>query len=291
MKVLKALFEEPQSISQNPGTMSTQNGNALGATAPAAAHTLDFVDSDSGLLSRQSPFFESPSDQMNVSPVPDASTTARSIQSGLTTAPASPPSESATPDESEATAIAPYGTRSRQRIGGSRPNYAEDKDVDMEPDMNGIYTKAISAGKSGGAIDGSPSETPLDALTRRGFSAVNGIPRSATGNEQVPKDSIPGTSTFAANPITSTTSKKRKQPGAGATTTSVTSHTVPARPKGAAGTNPRLQPETNMMTFERCGGYLNADGQLKADDGTAISINGEACSPFQNIRLLIFMAA
>lgn len=31
-----------------------------------------------------------------------------------------------------------------------------------------------------------------------------------------------------------------------------------------------------MMTFERCGGYLNTYKQLKADDGTLISVNGKS---------------
>lgn len=278
MKVETALLDVAENISHNSRTMSAQDGHGLGAPTPAATYLLGAVDNALTSASHQLPFLESRSDQINLSPAPDTLTAARSVQSGLTTAPASPPSKSATPDDAEATAAAPYGTRSRQRTSGSRPNYAEDKDVDMDTEMNGTHAKAMVAHGSGVIEESYSLGTSWEAPTRRGFSAVNGTPKSASGNAQVPKDSIPGTSTFAANPTTTTSSKKRKQPGASVTTTTVTSHSVPARPKGSAGSSSRLQPETNMMTFERCGGYLNATKQLKADDGTAISVNGETSS-------------
>jgi hypothetical protein len=252
--------------------MSAQDGNHLSPPAPAAVHISGLAENASTPASRQSPFVESRSDLTNFSPAPEALIPARSTQSGLTTAPASPLSESATPDDSEAAAAAPYGTRSRQRASGSRPNYAEDKDVDMDIEMNGMHSKAALARKSGTVSD--QMEESWEGASRRGFSAINGVPKTATGNAQVLRESIPGTSTFAANP-TPTTSKKRKQPGSSASTTTSTPHSIAARPKGSGGTNGRLQPETNMMSFDRCGGYLNANGQLKADDGTVISVNGE----------------
>ena len=212
---------------------------------------------------------------MNRPTTPDVVTVATSNHSGLTSAPASPPSKSATPDGLVVAAAAPYGTRSRQRTGGSRPNYAEDKDTEMDMELNGMHAKAMPTRKSGGLAESYSVEMLSEAPSRRGFSAVNGVPKPASGNAQAPKDSIPGTSSFVANPITVTTSKKRKQPGSNTTTTFVASNSVPARPKGAAGTNSRVQPETNMMTFEHCGGYLNANRQLQADDGTIISVNGE----------------
>ncbi len=262
------------------GTMSVQNGNHLALPVPAAAHLLDSLENGSNLPSSQSPSHESRSDQTNLSPAPDAVMAATSVQSGLTSAPASPPSKSATPDDLESAAGAPYGTRSRQRTGGSRPNYAEDKDVDMDGEMNGIHAKAILARKSGSLAESYPAETLSDTTTRRGFSAVNGVPKPASANAQVPRDSLPGMSSFAANPAPITASKKRKQPGSSTTMTARTSHCVSAKPKGSAGTSARFQPETNMMTFERCGGYLDANRQLKADDGTAMSVNGETFRPF-----------
>lgn len=272
----------PESDLSKRRIMSAQDGNDLGAPPPAAAQLLGSVDNGSNSVSRQSPFVGSRSDELNLSPATDAVMAAPSIQSGLTSAPTSPPSEAATPDELDAVAAAPYGTRSRQRTGGSRPNYAEDKDTEMDTEMNGTHTKALPARKSGGFAESYPVEALLDAPSRRGFSAVNGVPRPASSNAQAPKDSIPGTSTFAANPTTTTTSKKRKQPGSSTTAAAVTSHSVPARPKGTAGTASRLQPETNMMTFERCGGFLGADRQLAADDGTVISVNGKTLGLSRN---------
>jgi BAH domain len=267
--------------------MSAPDDSENAAPASAAAHLLGSVDNASTPASRQSPFPESRSDHMDCSPAPDTLIAAPSIQSGLTSAPASPPSESATPDESEAKAAAPYGTRSRQRTGGSRPNYAEDKDADMDTEMNGTHTKAMPAERSSALLESSPSEALWEASSRRGFSAVNGVSKSAAGNGQIPKESIPGTSTFAANPTNTATSKKRKQPGTSITTATPSSQSVPARPKGTTGSHSRHQPETNMMTFERCGAYLNASRQLKADDGTVLSVNGEILSLSHNWVLLI----
>jgi hypothetical protein len=256
--------------------MSGQNGPHLAPPALSAAHLLDSTENSSSPASRQSPLPGSRSDLTELSPVPDAIVSTRSTQSGFTTAPASPPSQFGTPDETEATAGAPYGTRSRQRTGAPRPNYAEDKDLDMDVETNGAHTKPTGARRSGAATSSYHSETDRGSAppTRRGFTAVNGVVNSSSGQSPAPKDSIPGTSTFAANPSTSTASKKRKQPGSSATPTTVSNHYVATRPKGQGWVNGRFQPESNMMAFERCGGYLNAEGQLKADDGTAISING-----------------
>ena len=260
--------------------MSAQDGNHLSPPVPAAAHVSGSAENSSTPASRQSPFPESRSDQMSFSPAPEALMAARSIQSGLTSAPASSPSESATPDESEGAAAAPYGFRSRQRNSGSRPNYAEDKDADVDIEMNGMHTKAAAARRSGAASY--QVEELWEGSTRRGFSAINGVPKSVPGNPQVPRDSIPGTSTFAANPTTTTTSRKRKHPGSSTTMTTSATHSLAPRPKGSGGANGRLQPETNMMTFDRCGGYLNANRQLKADDGTVLSANGKEALQFQD---------
>jgi BAH domain len=262
-------------IPRNLQTMSPEDGDGLGAPPSAAAHLLGPVDNSTTTASHQSHSLKPRGDEMTVSPAPDALLAATSVRSALTSAPDSSPSESATPDDSEAATTAPYGTRSRQRTGGSRPNYAEDKDTDMDTEMNGAHPKAATARKSGSLAESYPMESSWETPTRRGFSAVNGVTKSAAVDLQVPKDSIPGTSTFAANPTTSTTSKKRKQPGSNTTTASVSSHSVPTRPKGNGGANSKIQPETNMLTFERCGGHLNAHRQLKADDGTAISVNGK----------------
>lgn len=257
--------------------MSARDGGDLGA-----AHLLTSVGTAVTPASRHSPFLDSRSDQMNLSPEPDVLIPPRSLPSALTTAPASSTSESATAEESETTIAAPYGTRSRQRTDGSRPNYAEDKDTEVDTEMNGTNSKAISARKNGGVIESLPTETLWEVPTRRGFSAINGVTKSATVNGQLAKESIPGTSIFTANPAAATTSKKRRHPGTSVTTTTITNPCVTARPKGSTGTHSRLLPETNMMTFERCGGYLDANRQLKSDDETTLSVNGEALSFLRN---------
>ncbi|KAL9106444.1 MAG: hypothetical protein Q9227_008532 [Pyrenula ochraceoflavens] len=177
----------------------------------------------------------------------------------------------------------PYGTRSRNRTGGTRPNYAEDHEMDIDDDRRIAPTKPFNTRKAATVhsednllVDGDKAQ---GVNTRRGFNAVNA---PAVPNGNVPaanKDAIPGTSSFSAAPVAAATSKKRKQPGGSviSATTSPPSHHIPTKTRSVN----RGHNETNMMTFENCGGYLK-DGELIADDGTRLSANDHAffiCEP------------
>ncbi|KAJ9231840.1 putative PHD finger and BAH domain protein [Paecilomyces variotii] len=182
---------------------------------------------------------------------------------------------------------APYGTRSRGRNGAPRPNYAEDRDIDMELELTSPAQKTGSSkrGATSGQItaNGSPAaeqeKTPA-GNTRRGQAPVNGT-NGATNS----KEAIPGTSTFSANPNAgnggSTASRKRKQPASG----------TGSAPENTAGSSKKIfttAPEgsrrangSNMMTFETHGAYLK-NGKLKADDGTVLAVNDHVyliCEP------------
>jgi hypothetical protein len=82
------------------------------------------------------------------------------------------------------------------------------------------------------------------------------------------------------------TSRKRKAAGAPASTlhTPVSSTPPPsgARKNAASTAAPPSYPmarETNIMTFSKCRSTLNKKGELAADDGAKLSVNGKpACS-------------
>lgn len=181
----------------------------------------------------------------------------------------------------------PYGTRSRNKAGNARPNYAEDREMDVESDWAAAKKSQASAGagSSGQALAGD-SDKSTGVNTRR---SSNTTPASAAANKAGPtgnaKDGIPGMSSFSLNaeahasPIPAT-SKKRKAPGGGVAASTASHNSGQATSHGAsrraatAVSSARYR-ETNMLTFENSQGYLK-DGKLKADDGTNLSINGES---------------
>lgn len=170
-----------------------------------------------------------------------------------------------------------YGTRSRIKGGNARPNYADDRELDLEIEAAGRIQKTKS--KKLNATATGAQDVPKSAPAPNGFAAVNApIP-----NEMLAKDTLPGMLAFSTQPPppVSAPSKKRKQPGSSATTS--TPAPAPAQPTtktrtSASAINSRLHLETNMMTFSRCRARLNAKKQLVADDGTALAVNGEILS-------------
>ncbi len=179
----------------------------------------------------------------------------------------------------------PYGTRSRNRNGNMRPNYAEDRELDMDYDLNiGKKSKGTSGPASSyNNIDAGETNQFSTVNTRRSSITGSGAgPRKAPTTASTPKDFIPGMSSFSLNPDVSPApqpaSKKRKAPGGGSTALTpsldiahVTAY-VPARRKNSAAAIARTR-ETNMLSFEACQGYLK-NGKLKADDGTLLGLNG-----------------
>ena len=102
---------------------------------------------------------------------------------------------------------------------------------------------------------------------------------SSANQQNIAKDPAPGATSASTNP------KKRKAAGA-ATPTASTSMGGAA----VSATNMRKQlpsslplaRETNMLTFLRSKSCLNAKGELVADDGTKLNVNGKrlALHPF-----------
>lgn len=180
-------------------------------------------------------------------------------------------------------AAAAYGTRSRNRSGNSRPNYAEDKELDAEFELSTTKDNpGQKAAVTTNQIDVSESNNHTSGARKGAAHEVETIP---TVPSHV-KEYVPGTSAFStslASSSSSQTSKKRKAPG----------HPVaiPAQPPPQLTANnlvigqsmdqrartAQVVPgfrETNMLGFDVCGGRLKKN-KLIADDGTVLEVNGK----------------
>ena len=170
-----------------------------------------------------------------------------------------------------------YGTRSR-RGGKERLNYAEDQDADFDF-TSAATTTSYKKGASAAAANA--QSTPDSKRAKKSAQPVttNGT-HSSANNQTNAKDPAPGATSTATNP------KKRKAAGT-ATPTNLAS--TPPVSAALAAANMRKQlpsslaRETNMLSFSRSKACLNKKGELVADDGTKLNINGKRlarCIPF-----------
>ena len=184
----------------------------------------------------------------------------------------------------------PYGTRSRNRNGNARPNYAEDRDMETEMEWNSAKKSNVNP-KNAVIQEGSTHDETLSATHNRRSSTVSSNPPNAKATpSQNTKDNLPGMSTFALRAETNGTgapqSKKRKAPGSGLQGSipmqnATNSHTNGSSTRSLAVGRVGVQQETNMMTFEKSGAVLK-NGQLVADDGTTLQVHDHVyliCEP------------
>ncbi|PMD31139.1 hypothetical protein L207DRAFT_640895 [Hyaloscypha variabilis F] len=187
-------------------------------------------------------------------------------------------------------AAVPYGTRSRNRTGTSRPNYAEDKELDAEFDAPSSSKEANGrkvgrVGDASNAVDTARLTTPARKIP------VPEAEHTLTIQSHY-REPIPGTSTFSANPAAtgpSHHSKKRK----------ATSQTTPLQPQPQILASHLATPQavtrraslaahvltgfrdSNMLSFDDCAGRLSGK-RLVADDGTVLEVNDHVylvCEP------------
>ena len=156
--------------------------------------------------------------------------------------------------------------------------------MDAEGDWGSNSKKAQSSSSSAavGSAQVLESEKFLGVSTRRSSTSTNGsmAPKSAVQAAPMPKDYIPGMSTFSVNADTSAvshvTSKKRKAPGGVPNATSAsTAQTLPTTTRRTSAAIPAAggSRETYMLSFETSQGFLK-NGKLRADDGTLLGLNG-----------------
>ncbi|KAL8923597.1 MAG: hypothetical protein Q9208_004544 [Pyrenodesmia sp. 3 TL-2023] len=214
-------------------------------------------------------------------------------QPATITASASPALPSQPKVAMEDNGLAPYGTRSRNRAGNTRPNYAEDRELDVDYEWAPASKKAWGSSTSASSTNVQSEEPECPAVnTRKRSLTTAALPgTSKANNPATPKDQIPGMSSFAVNPEPSEApqvpSKKRKAPGTApaafttATTSTVTppNHSTARKTAKAALVNGSRS--TNMLSFETHRGYLK-NGKLTADDGTSLAVNDHVylvCEP------------
>ncbi|KAG8419825.1 putative PHD type zinc finger protein with BAH domain-containing protein [Metarhizium acridum] len=176
-----------------------------------------------------------------------------------------------------------YGTRSRNRGGNARINYAEDKDIDM--DVYDYYDKKDqdvpkkSSRKSDVAANGDGAARAV--VSRR--AAAEEARAVGASNQNGSKSSTPsgvgvgvggGASQGAPTSGAAQGSRKRKAAAANAVST---------RKAGQMGQlEGTPMPETNMLTFENCNHRPDANGCMVADDGTVLEPNDHVylvCEP------------
>ena len=201
----------------------------------------------------------------------------------------------------------PYGTRSRNRTGASRPNYAEDKDIDVE----------IFDGSSGRDGDSKKATTRQASSANATHATQAAAPRPSNGTSRKPlpsddnKQSTPQaapkehhqssstTPTINGNNTTNgpTKSKKRKAEPVQTPSGSQTPNTSNAHSNSSAvqkragaasqggngnsnssnlksGSLHTGYAETNLLTFENCKSRPK-NGKMVADDGTVLEVNGK----------------
>jgi len=170
-----------------------------------------------------------------------------------------------------------YGTRSR-RTGKERLNYAEDQDADFD------FTSAAtttSYKKNASSATNAQATTDAKRAKESSQSVITNGAHSSANHQTIAKDPAPGATSASTNP------KKRKAAGAATPTGSAS---TPLGGAAIAATNMRKQlssalplaRETNMLTFSRSKSCLNPKGELVADDGTKLNVNGKhlALHPF-----------
>ncbi|KAI1345157.1 hypothetical protein F5Y15DRAFT_410832 [Xylariaceae sp. FL0016] len=195
----------------------------------------------------------------------------------------------------------PYGTRSRNR-GQARPNYAEDKDVDVEMDDAYPEKKEEEPKKpsrqSHGATNGINAEdlNLRAATTTTRKSAPSDDAKAVNDAHAVVKDPqpIPTANTDVLSATAPTVPSKKRKAAAQSTANHARTNTNTPTPSvlgNAAGTRRSAAQadvqsksgyrETNMLSFENCGA-MPKDGKLVADDGTILGPNDHVylvCEP------------
>ncbi|KAF2234455.1 hypothetical protein EV356DRAFT_532770 [Viridothelium virens] len=176
-----------------------------------------------------------------------------------------------------ANGAAPYGTRSRNRTT-ARVNYAEEPDIDVEPDftrVNNVNGSKRAYSSESASLSPAIDEDRLSPPSAMKPSAPP--PSDASTSHHASSGKIPGTSTFSAVPNAGAAgavlSKKRKAAGNhGHPQATINAPTQPNSKKPKPLHVHHGHHETSMLTFDTSGAKLT-NGSLVADDGTSLSVN------------------
>ncbi|TEA14187.1 E3 ubiquitin-protein ligase SNT2 [Colletotrichum sidae] len=187
----------------------------------------------------------------------------------------------------------PYGTRSRNRNGSSRPNYAEDKDLDA--DMFDYYPeKKEQESKKSARHSNVSAGATLDAPRPNGASRKEAaasedakMVSAQNGIKEPQMASTPQAAQPSANASAPVQPSKKRKAATQAAAANASSATVVTGTGNGASRKPTSGPfatsyaDTNMLSFENCGANPQ-DGKLVADDGTVLAPNDNVylvCEP------------
>ncbi|KAF5514537.1 E3 ubiquitin-protein ligase SNT2 [Colletotrichum fructicola] len=180
----------------------------------------------------------------------------------------------------------PYGTRSRNRTGSSRPNYAEDRDIDVDmyddfPEKKDQESKKSARHSNVSATSAQepprsngPSRKALTSDDTKAVSSQNGAKDPQPAANPAP------TAQTSSSSATTQPTKKRKATSQAASQAQAAPSAAASR-KAASGPYASSYAETNMLSFESCGANPK-DGKLVADDGTVLAPNDNVylvCEP------------
>lgn len=172
-----------------------------------------------------------------------------------------------------------YGTRSRNRGGNARPNYAEDKDIEM--DVYDYYHDGKKDGDGPGkkssrqaSINGGVEATRASVVSRKAGADDAKAAPSQNGHKDQGSNGTTGASqaTTQTQPTGASQTSRKRKAAAGATPSSTV---VSARKASGAAQNPGTTwPDTNMLSFDNCKARTD-NGRMVADDGTVLEANGK----------------
>jgi len=183
----------------------------------------------------------------------------------------------------------PYGTRSRNRNGTSRINYAEDKDLDVEmfemyperrDDDSKKPTRQAAASSNAAAQGNTPRS--INASSRKPLPDEKITSSSQNGTKEPSLAPTPGSVSGANSTTSAPTSRKRKAAsqasgaGGGSQTPAPTNgHSATLQKRLAVVSQAEKgYGETNLLTFENCGARPK-NGKMVADDGTILEVNSK----------------
>ena len=174
----------------------------------------------------------------------------------------------------------PYGTRSRNRSGNPRPNYAEDKDIEMDNYDYYHEKKDGSPKRAGNRPPPQPKDTVNGDATRGNSSTRKAVVDEAKTihSQNGTKEQNSGTSTIASTNVqTSSVAQPSRKRKATAQSAGSTGQATASTKKNGNSSTPQAGiswPDTNMLTFENCNARPD-NRRMVADDGTVLEPNGD----------------
>lgn len=169
---------------------------------------------------------------------------------------------------------APYGTRSRNRTGASRPNYAEDKEIEIEyepqPAKKDVNPKKRKGGSNSRSTTVEPVAIPITLKSTTASTADGNGTAHSLRKEQIPAVTSKAVPTSSPQP-----NKKRKVNNQQALSITNGTQAAPKKDNTPIPLINQFENGSSILMFDNTGARLQ-DGKLIADDGTILGKNGES---------------